>query len=188
MKNRVSRRRALWVLYLFVMIPFASSGCTPQSTSPPDPAISDYLLGSYHGALISWSPKPFAGYTTLCPTDSILLSLNSDGTFSVRITLFLSSNQGFVDRDTLVRFLHQGTFTIPRPQYNRISGFEGISYWTGSISFSSDDGFKWSADFKVREIRDELEIVDIFFVILDNFHGTVVSQSWWRSSLLSAGC
>lgn len=156
------------------------AGCTPTET-PSDPELGDRLFGAYHSAYIEWQPSMTyvnAGYRSkrICPSDSVLLALNADGTFSVRMTVALTAREGIVFKDTVVAFVHQGTFSVPRARFVQGELFGPGGYWTGTISFLSDDGFGWSSDFRKSDLGGGS--ITVYILILKNSYGTVLSTGW----------
>lgn len=144
--------------------------CT-SSTEGDDPQnVNELLYGTYNYAMGGYSPKPdgLSNQDTL--TDSTYLTLNSDGSFKMRLEILVI--------DTIYSLFQIGSFKVIHANYNEPGGLV-IPYWSGKLQFYPDGQIVWNVDFSVSSSSPGLNFVYNVFELPDS-NGYIQIFRWYR--------
>ncbi len=143
-------------IILIISLSFSYSNSTaPDETSP----LGDFLYGTYLYVYANWMPPahPIIGVNlyTAEPTDLTFLTLNSNGSFSMRIEVYVEH------KDTTFNIYQEGSYITMGTEYVEAANFSGAR-WKGTLEFRVEGEIVWKADFIISKgIRRRIFFIGI---------------------------
>ncbi len=134
-------------IILIISLSFSCSNSTaPDETSP----LGDFLYGTYLYVFANWMPPahPIIGVNlyTAEPTDLTFLTLNSNGSFSMRIEVYVEH------KDTTFNIYQEGSYITMGTEYVEAANFSGAR-WKGTLEFRVEGEIVWKADFSISIVN-----------------------------------
>lgn len=166
----ILHKNGLFFLYASVFINSLIFYKCTSSTEGDDPQnVNELLYGTYHYAIAGYSSNDslFNEWTL---SDSSYLSLNSDGSFKMRLEILVL--------DTCYNLYQVGSFKVISSRYNDPGGWV-TPYWSGTLQFYPDGQAVWSVDFSVSPFYPGLDFVYNVFELPDS-NGYIQIFRWYR--------
>ncbi len=165
------------LLYISIILVLTLSFSCSNSTST-DPSLGEFLYGTYVFAVVQYSPNPNGNpIYDAWSTESTYLSLNSDGSYTMRLELYVEQ------WDTIFNIYQKGSYLIKGSRYVPGSNFSS-SYWKGTLEFIPDGQTVWEVDFSISKPARRLTFANNrngqFLFELPNSGGYIYVWRWDR--------
>ncbi len=130
------------LVYISMVLIFALSVSCSNSTSPDTPPLGDFLYGTYDNPHTMWSPNSNGNpkYKT-APTELTYLTINSNGSYSMRLELYVGKE------DTTFNIYQEGSYVTMGTEYVQPNG--GVDHWKGTLEFRPEEQTVWQVDFLI---------------------------------------
>ena len=144
--------------------------CTSSTEVDDSQTLNKLLYGTYHYAIAGYSPNPDGLFNEGILTDSSYLTLNSNGSFKMRLEILVN--------DTTYDLFQNGSYKVISSTYNDPGGFVA-PYWSGTLQFYPNGQVAWSVDFSISEYYPGLDFIYNVFELPDS-SGYIQIFRWYR--------
>lgn len=166
-----------------ILVYTLSFSCSiPTGSKKDPPPLGDLLYGTYLDVHALYKPERDENeFFSASSTDSTYLTLNSDGSYTMRLELYVETI------DTTFNILQEGSYKVDQAKYIDSDSILGSDYWKGRIVFRPNGATDWKGVFEIHRSTKNLYFMynsafpNGTIIEFPNSNGGLKINAWFRN-------